>query len=45
MNLTDDLIDFHMQTAKALRCSDRRVFMARIVKFLGKGGQRCAELK
>ena len=32
-----------IETAQALRGSERRVFMARTVKELGKGGQRLAE--
>src|SRR5438128_1090150 len=32
-----------IETAKALKGSARRLFMARTVKELGTGGQRCAE--
>ena len=39
MELTDELKATYMETANALKGSDRRVFMARIVKALGRGGQ------
>jgi Rhodopirellula transposase DDE domain len=39
MELTDELKATYVETAKALKGSDRRVFMARIVKALGSGGQ------
>lgn len=43
MKLTETLKGIFKETAKALKGSDRRLFMARIVKALGKGGQRRAE--
>ncbi len=43
MELTETLKGIFKETAKALKGSDRRLFMARIVKSLGKGGQRRAE--
>lgn len=43
MELTDELKDLFIETAKTLKGSDRRVFMAKVVKMLGKGGQRYAE--
>jgi len=43
MELTDELKAFFIETAKTLKGSDRRIFMARVVKALGKGGQRHAE--
>jgi hypothetical protein len=43
MKLTGTLKGIFKETAKALKGSDRRRFMARIVKALGKGGQRRAE--
>lgn len=43
MELSDELKTTYSETAKALRGSDRRVFMARIVKALGRGGQSLAE--
>jgi len=43
MNLTDDLKVFLNETAGTLKGSARRVFMARAVRDLGKGGQRLAE--
>lgn len=43
MELTDDLKATYMETAKQLKGSERRKFMARIVKSLGYGGQRQAE--
>jgi hypothetical protein len=39
MELTDELRTTYIETAQALKGSDRRVFMARIVKALGRGGQ------
>jgi hypothetical protein len=39
MELTDELKATYVETAQALKSSDRRVFMARIVKALGTGGQ------
>ena len=33
----------YIETAKALKGSDRRLFMARVVQNLGRGGQRWAE--
>jgi hypothetical protein len=39
MELTDELKATYLETAQALKGSDRRVFMARIVKMLGPGGQ------
>jgi hypothetical protein len=43
MKLTGTLKGIFKETAKALKGSDRRLFKARIVKALGKGGQRRAE--
>jgi hypothetical protein len=43
MELTETLKGIFKETAKALKGSERRLFMARIVKALGKGGQRRAE--
>ena len=43
MALTDDLKELFRSTAKALKGHARRVFMAKAVKWLGKGGQRRAE--
>jgi hypothetical protein len=39
MELTDELKATYSETARALKGSDRRVFMARIVQALGPGGQ------
>jgi Rhodopirellula transposase DDE domain len=39
MELTDELKATYIETAQALKGSDRRVFMARIVKTMGTGGQ------
>ena len=33
----------YIETAKVLKGSDRRMFMARVVQNLGRGGQRYAE--
>ena len=43
MELTDPLIALFIDTAKTLKGSARRIFMARTVKELGPGGQRRAE--
>ena len=43
MELTDELKTLFIETAGTLKGSDRRVFMARVVKLLGEGGQRRAE--
>src|SRR5450756_2503733 len=43
MELSDDLKNIFTETAQILKNSDRRIFMARVVKALGKGGQRYAE--
>ncbi len=43
MKLTHTRKIWLIETAKALRGSERRVFMARTVKELGGGGQRMAE--
>jgi hypothetical protein len=43
MELTETRKTWLIETAKALKGSDRRLFMARTVKELGQGGQRRAE--
>ena len=43
MELTDSLKALFMDTARSLKGSARRLFMARTVKELGPGGQRRAE--
>lgn len=43
IELTDELKRTYVETAKQLRNSERRLFMARIVSALGRGGQRYAE--
>lgn len=43
MELTDSLKELFIATARTLKGSARRVFMARMVKELGPGGQRRAE--
>ena len=43
MELTDSLKALFIETARALKGSARRLFMARTVKELGPGGQRRAE--
>ncbi len=43
MDLTDSLKSLFTETAKSLKGSARRLFMARTVKELGPGGQRRAE--
>ena len=43
MELTNTLKQIFIETAKTLKGSDRRLFMAKVVKAMGKGGQRQAE--
>lgn len=43
MELTPEVKSLLIETAKELQGSARRLFMARTVKALGKGGQRKAE--
>lgn len=43
IELTDEVKGIYVETAKQLQSSERRLFMARIVKVLGEGGQRYAE--
>lgn len=43
MEVTEELRSTYIETAKLLKGSDRRVFMARIVKSFGRGGQLLAE--
>jgi len=42
VELTEALKTTYIETAETLKGSDRRVFMARIVESLGRGGQRQA---
>ena len=42
MELTDSLKTMLIETARSLKGSARRLFMARTVNELGKGGQQCA---
>jgi Rhodopirellula transposase DDE domain len=43
MELVVDMKELLVETAKSLKGSTRRLFMARTVRTLGKGGQRLAE--
>ena len=43
MGLTEEQKRTYIETARALKGSDRRMFRARVVKSLGRGGQRRAE--
>ncbi len=43
MELTEAVKELLLETAKALKGSTRRMFMARAVQALGEGGQRLAE--
>ncbi len=43
MELTPEEKEMHIQTAKALKGSARRMYMARVVKLWGPGGQSRAE--
>lgn len=45
MELTEEIKGLLLKTAKDLKGSARRIFMARTVQVLGKGGQRLAERK
>jgi hypothetical protein len=45
MALTETLRKIFIETASALKGSARRIFMAQVVKALGKGGQRRAEIE
>ncbi len=45
MELTETLTRILIETGKALKGNDRRMFMAKVVKGLGKGGQRRAEME
>ena len=42
MELTDEIKQVYSETAKSLKGSERRLFMARVVKSMGQGGQRQA---
>jgi hypothetical protein len=43
MKLTFDLKQLYQKTAEKLKGSDKRIFMAQVVKTLGRGGQRLAQ--
>jgi len=43
MVLTDELKTLFRDIANKLKGHERRIFMAQVVKLLGKGGQRCTE--
>jgi hypothetical protein len=43
MEVTEEVKEFLIKTAKELQGSARRLFLARTVRLLGKGGQRRAE--
>lgn len=43
IEISAELKETYIETAKVLKSSDRRIFMARIVKALGPGGQMYAE--
>ena len=45
MELTSDLKNLFIETAQTLTGNDCRIFMAQVVKLLGKGGQRRAALE
>ena len=45
IQLTDSLKSLYIKTAQKLKGSDRRQFMAQVVKGLGLGGQTIAERK
>jgi hypothetical protein len=43
MELGEEVKELFIETAKALKGSARRLFMARTVRVLGEGGQRLVE--
>jgi hypothetical protein len=43
VELTEEVKELLVQTARSLKGSEKRLFMARTVRILGKGGQRMAE--
>ena len=43
IGLTESLKSLYMKTAQKLQGSDRRQFMAEVVKSLGRGGQTTAQ--
>lgn len=43
MELVEDVKELLIQTAKSLKGNERRIFMARTVRALGKGGRCLAE--
>jgi len=43
MELSDELKTLYRKTANKLKGSDRRLFMAQVVRTLGRGGQRLVE--
>lgn len=43
IEITQEMKTTYIETAKVLRGDERRIFMARIVKMLGRGGQSYAE--
>lgn len=43
MELTPEEKDLHRQTVQVLKGSERRMYMARVVRLWGEGGQACAE--
>jgi hypothetical protein len=45
MELTEEVKELLIKTAKELKGSTRRLFMARTIRALGKGGQRQAEVE
>ncbi len=45
MKINPELKSIFIDTAKVLKGSDRRIFMAKTVKLLGKGGQLYARTK
>ena len=45
MKISPELREMYIQTASNLRGSERRVFMAQVVKMMGRGGQRRAEIE
>lgn len=42
MELTEEMKTIYMETARTLKRSERRIFMARVVKAMGRGGQSLA---
>jgi len=43
INVTEEMKEMYIETVKSLKGSDKRLYMARVVKSLGRGGQSYAQ--